>query len=472
LLFNSFEFPVFLGLVLVVYFLLGTRGQNRWLLLASYVFYGWWDWRFLSLLAISTVVDFFCARGIAASDDRRHRRRLLQVSLATNLGILGFFKYFDFFSESAAELLTGLGVHASPLMLEVVLPVGISFYTFQTLGYTIDVWRGDSRPARHLLDFALYVAFFPQLVAGPIERARQLLPQIENPRHVGREDVAAAAQLLAIGFFKKLCIADSVAPYVDRAFNDPGALSASQILLATYLFAFQIYGDFSGYTDIARGAARLLGIKLSVNFRQPYLSASITEFWRRWHISLSTWLRDYLYIPMGGNRRDPARTYRNLIATMLIGGLWHGAAWHFVVWGGLHGVALAVERIVTGRTVSSHDAGEAPRGLRRVLSIVLTFHGVCLLWVLFRADSLSAAAAFLSGLGGTWALPPLEWAVVALFALVSMLALDLHSWRTDAELPVHAQWPAWVQGAVLAGLLTAISFIGTQNARPFIYFQF
>jgi alginate O-acetyltransferase complex protein AlgI len=472
LLFNSFEFPVFLGLVLLVYHLLGHRAQNRWLLVASYVFYGWWDWRFLSLIALSTLVDYFCSLGIAGTDDAKRRLRLLRLSLCTNLGILGFFKYFDFFADSTIELLATLGVRASAPLLEVVLPIGISFYTFQTMAYTIDVWRGQVSPTRNLFDFALYVAFFPQLVAGPIERARQLLPQIENPRRVGREDLSAATQLILLGFFKKLVIADGFAPYVDRAFNDPGAHSAAGILLAIYLFAFQIYADFSGYTDIARGSARLLGIRLSVNFRQPYLSASISEFWRRWHVTLSSWLRDYLYIPLGGSQRGRVRTYRNLFLTMLLGGLWHGAAWHFIVWGGLHGVALAVHRMATGLTVSSVERERKPGPLRQALGIVVTFHLVCLLWVPFRADNLGSAVAVLAGLSGDWTLPALAWTIPSLLAILCVLALDLSCWRKDRELPIPETWPAPLRGALYALLILAFSFIGTSNVRPFIYFQF
>jgi len=472
LLFNSFEFPVFLGVVLLVYYSLPHRAQNRWLLIASYVFYGWWDWRFLSLILVSTLVDFFCSRGIAASSDRKRRLLLLRTSLVTNLGILGFFKYFDFFSESAVELLDLLGLHASAPILSLILPIGISFYTFQTLAYTIDVWRGEIRPTRNLLDFALYVAFFPQLVAGPIERARQLLPQIETARRVTRDDLSAALQLLLLGFFKKLVIADAFAPYVDLAFAGPEKLSAAATLLAIYLFAFQIYADFSGYTDIARGTARLLGFRLSVNFRQPYLSANISEFWRRWHISLSSWLRDYLYIPLGGSRHGPARTYRNLFLTMLLGGLWHGAAWNFVAWGGLHGIALAIHRMTTGRTVSSDARSRPPGVVHRALGILFTFHLVCLLWVPFRAASLQEALALLAGLGGDWTLPVLPWLIPSAIAILGVFALDIACWRKDRELPIPDTWPPVARGAVYALLIVAFSFIGTPNVRPFIYFQF
>jgi D-alanyl-lipoteichoic acid acyltransferase DltB (MBOAT superfamily) len=471
-LFNSTEFLVFLGAVLALYYRLGHRSQNLMLLVASYVFYGWWDARFLSLLVLSTVVDFFCSHGIHASSDPARRLRLLRVSIAVNLGVLGFFKYFDFFTSSSVELLNALGLHASLPLLEVILPVGISFYTFQTMAYTIDVYRGQVAPARRFLDFALYVGFFPQLVAGPIERARALLPQLENPRRVDASDWTAAIQLLLLGYFKKVCIADGVAPYVDRAFADPAALSAPDLWLASYLFAIQIYGDFSGYTDIARGVARLFGIRLSVNFRQPYLSSSITDFWRRWHISLSSWLRDYLYVPLGGNRRGRRRTYANLLTTMLLGGLWHGAAWHFVIWGALHGIALAVHRAVTGGTVSS-----APHAARRnpvlvTAKILLTFHLVCLFWVFFRADDAGSAWVFLAGMVGDLSAPSADLAITTLCYAILLAAVDLPCWRHERELPFAPQGPAWAWGLAFAGMLIAISFIGETNARPFIYFQF
>jgi D-alanyl-lipoteichoic acid acyltransferase DltB (MBOAT superfamily) len=472
LLFNSIEFLVFLAVVLALYYRLGLRAQNRMLLVASYVFYAWWDWRFLSLLAISTVVDFFCAAAIEASEDRRTRRRLLLISIGTNLGILGFFKYFDFFVTSAVGLLESLGLNASAPVLRVILPVGISFYTFQTLGYTIDVYRGHTRRAHDFFDFALYVSFFPQLVAGPIERSTNLLPQISRVRRVDYSDFQAASQLLLFGYFKKVCIADGVAPYVDHAFSNPAALSSPELLLTTYLFAIQIYGDFSGYTDIARGVARLLGIRLTINFRQPYFSASITEFWQRWHVSLSSWLRDYLYIPLGGNRHGTRRTYRNLMLTMLLGGLWHGAAWHFVVWGGAHGLALALHRFATGHKVSAPLRTDRENSVRRALKILGTFHLVCLLWIFFRARDLDHALAYLTALGGSFAAPPFEFTYTAVVYLLLIVLIDLPSWQHGEEHPIPSDWPAWQLGAIYAAMITAISFIGAPNVRPFIYFQF
>jgi len=344
--FNSFVFLVFLALVLPCYYALSHKWQNRFLLAASYVFYGAWDWRFLSLLAASTLIDYHVAQALHQTSKLGRRRILLAVSVCANLGFLAAFKYFDFFVGSLSTLLVSLGLGELPWAIQVVLPVGISFYTFQTLGYTIDVYRRTQEPTRDFAAFALYVSYFPQLVAGPIERARNLLPRILNKRTVTPARIATGLQLMLMGYLKKTAIADAVAPYVDEIFAHPDQQSSLRLLFGLYLFAIQIYGDFSGYSDIARGVSRLFGIDLMVNFKQPYLSANITEFWRRWHISLSTWLRDYLYIPLGGNRKGKLNTYRNLMITMLLGGLWHGAAWGFVIWGGLHGLYLAVHKLI------------------------------------------------------------------------------------------------------------------------------
>jgi D-alanyl-lipoteichoic acid acyltransferase DltB (MBOAT superfamily) len=471
-LFNSFEFVAFLVIVLLLYQVLGHRNQNRMLLAASYVFYGWWDWRFLSLIAISTVVDYFCALAIARQPNSRGKRRYLQISLFSNLGILGFFKYFDFFITSAAELLETLGLHASLPTLSIILPVGISFYTFQTMGYTIDVYRGNHSPAKRFDSFALYVAYFPQLVAGPIERSQSLLPQIENPRKVDSADWNTGLQLIVFGFFKKLCIADGVAPYVDRAFANPTELTGPEVLLSVYLFALQIYGDFSGYTNIARGVSRLFGIRLTINFRQPYLSSTISEFWRRWHISLSSWLRDYLYIPLGGNRLGPLLTYRNLGITMLLGGLWHGASWNFVIWGGMHGILLALHRAWNPDRRAVQQPSSRRRGIGHWLRIVMTFHLVCLLWIFFRAPDLATSIALLSALSGPWEAPPLIFSLTALTFLVVNLLLDLAAREHPEALPIPENWPAWRRGLLFAVLIAAISFIGETDVRPFIYFQF
>jgi D-alanyl-lipoteichoic acid acyltransferase DltB (MBOAT superfamily) len=457
--------------VLVLYWSLRHGAQNALLLVASYLFYGAWDWRFLGLLVVSTVVDYGVGIGLGATTDRRRRRLLLGASLATNLGILGFFKYAGFFVDSAVDLLSMFGVEGHRTTLSILLPVGISFYSFQTLSYTIDVYRRHLQPTRSLLDFATFVAFFPQLVAGPIERATNLLPEISRPRaRPSLEQVRSGCFLILLGLFKKVAIADVMANQVDVAFGNAevGHGHWLMLLAGTYAFALQIYGDFSGYSDIARGTSRLFGIELMINFEQPYLSRTITEFWRRWHISLSTWLRDYLYIPLGGNRRGRRRTSINLALVMLLGGLWHGAAWTFVAWGALHGFYLAADRW-TGR--ESFPA-QAPLTLRQVPAMVLTFHLVCLSWVFFRAGSLSSALDYLGQIasfsGGPFVPSNLSLLVGA--ALV-MLLLDLDQ-RIRLSHTAPLAWPDWARGAAYGTALTGIVLFSGGPPQAFLYFQF
>jgi alginate O-acetyltransferase complex protein AlgI len=345
LLFNTWPFFVFLAITLTLYYVLEKRWQNYLLLITGYVFYGFWDWRFCGLLLLTTIFDYGCGR-LMETVSERHRKPLLLFSVVANLGILGFFKYFNFFVDSAASMLAWFGFQANMPVLQVILPVGISFYTFQSMSYVIDVYRRDIRAEKSFVLYATYVVYFPQLVAGPIERAPHLLGQLREARTVDGSKIAGGLTLIVIGMFKKMAIADSVAGPVETIFADPTNLKGIVLLKGLWLFSLQIYGDFSGYTDIARGVSRLMGIELMENFNQPYLSRNITEFWRRWHISLSTWLRDYLYIPLGGNRGGTAFVYRNLFLTMVIGGLWHGANWTFVIWGALHGVYLSVHKFL------------------------------------------------------------------------------------------------------------------------------
>jgi alginate O-acetyltransferase complex protein AlgI len=345
-LFNSLLFFAFLAIVLPLYFSLKGRGQVLLCLIASYVFYGAWDWRFLGLIALSTIVDYCVALKLEASEAPAVRKRLLILSLALNLGLLGVFKYYNFFIGSFRDLLTSLGFSPGELTLEIILPVGISFYTFQTLSYTIDVYRREIRAERSLLRFATFVAFFPQLVAGPIVRASDFLPQLYVTHRFHRVRALGGAAQMALGFFKKIVVADSAALVVETVFTEPSVHTSIGLIVGVVFYAFQIYGDFAGYSDIAIGLARVMGFKFPPNFRQPYVSQSFSEFWTRWHISLSSWLRDYLYIPLGGNRHGTLATYRNLMITMLLGGLWHGAEWKFVIWGGLHGAYLILQRFL------------------------------------------------------------------------------------------------------------------------------
>jgi D-alanyl-lipoteichoic acid acyltransferase DltB (MBOAT superfamily) len=475
LLFSSIEFPVFLAIVLTGYYCLGLRAQNAWLLIASYVFYGFWDWRFLILIWVSTAVDYFVGLALAEAAAPRRRKQLVTISLVTNLGILGAFKYFNFFADSMAVLLSQLGFTAHMPTLNIVLPVGISFYTFQTLSYTLDIYRGRLAPTRNPLAFALFVAYFPQLVAGPIERARHLLPALEAPRHVDWRLVATGVELILIGYFKKVGIADTLAPWIDSRYGDPAAYSGADLLLATYLFGFQIYCDFSGYSDIARGTSKLFGVNLMRNFEQPYLASSITEFWHRWHISLSTWLRDYLYISLGGNRQGTARTYRNLMLTMLLGGLWHGANWTFVIWGGLHGVYLVAHKLMLA--ARGNRQAERPGNLLvRVASALVVFNLVSFAWVFFRAESLDAALQVLAGIAA-WqpsTAASISWFSPRLLVLIGgLLLIDVLQDRSGVHAVGLRYGGAWSRGFAYASLLLAMLLMGNLvEDVPFIYFQF
>lgn len=473
MLFNSIDYLIFLVAVSATFFL--TPHSWRWLLLlaASYFFYMSWNAAYLVLILASTSIDYLvglCLPRIA----RQHRRWLLLTSLSANLGLLFVFKYWNFFNGSARTASEFFGLRWSVPDIDVLLPVGISFYTFQTLSYTFDVYRNEIRPERHLGRFALYVALFPQLVAGPIERARHLLPQLKNSATLDWARVVSGVQLVLWGLFKKVVIADWLAIYVDAVYGNVGAHEPATYLLATYAFAFQIYCDFSGYSDIAIGSARILGLDLMENFRRPYFSTSITEFWRRWHISLSTWLRDYLYIPLGGNRRGIGRTYANLLITMVLGGLWHGASWNFVIWGALHGGLLALSRVtlqVRDRIYCRMRIGPA---LKNAFRIIITFHLVCIGWVFFRAETLSDATTILTGFLGPFGRPMLRPDVLGHAALGLVVLLMVEVWQEKrrpvrwTSLPISAL----VRAGLLYGLLLSIVLFGVETGSQFIYFQF
>lgn len=461
-------------MVYILYVLLPHHKQNRMLLLASYVFYSAWDWRFLSLIFISTVVDYHTAHAIEKNNQATKRRLYLLLSISTNLGLLGFFKYYGFFSESLAHLFFMFGVQIDNVTLNIVLPVGISFYTFQTMSYTIDIYNRKLKPADNFLDFALFVAFFPQLVAGPIERAKNLLPQIYNSRNLTLDQTFRGIYLILWGLFKKVVIADGLATAVNTVYNTPGTVSSVDVLLATVYFSLQIYCDFSGYSDIARGVSKLLGFELIINFKVPYFSDSPSEFWRRWHISLSEWLRDYLYIPIGGNRHGVFKTFRNLMLTMTLGGLWHGAAWNFIFWGIYHGLLLSFYRIIASLFKKSVQANFNFFKLMLPVRVLVFFTFTCFGWLLFRANSIEQILSFTNKLiffegFQTIIIPQPPFATI--IGLIFLIFLDFFEYLTGNDKFYNRFYPP-IRGYLYASIVFVL-IMGMSNApEKFIYFAF
>jgi D-alanyl-lipoteichoic acid acyltransferase DltB (MBOAT superfamily) len=474
MLFPTFTFAVFFLIVMPLSWATMHR-PARWrmfIIAASYVFYSWWDPRYVLLLGGSTLVNQMVAHAIYRAPRIRARRLLLVVGIAFNVAILAYFKYWDFFVTSTQHSLGALGLHLNPPLVSTLIPVGISFYTFMALSYVIDVYRGDFEPVG-LSRFAAYLSFFPHLVAGPIVRPAELIPQFDRPRDPRRVDSSRAFGLILGGLFLKVVLATTCSPLVDQVFGSPSLHSAPETLVAIYAYAVQIFSDFAGYTMIAIGVALLLGFELPVNFDNPYRALSLQDFWRRWHMTLSRWLRDYVYIPLGGNRRGELFTYRNLILTMLIGGLWHGAAWTFVFWGGMHGVGLAYERLRAARRerLGMPAPDDTPR--RRLLQRVGTFHFVCLGWVFFRASNFGNAWAVLGRLFAGWGSPSpgITFGIVA--AVAAGIALQYVPFRAwTGGMAVLSRAPLVAQGAVLALVLMAIDAMGPRGVAPFIYFKF
>jgi len=471
--FNSLEFVIFFAVFYAAYRLLPHRPQNWLLLVASYYFYAAWDWRFLGLLIGSTVVDYSVALYLGRPHAPAHRRRVLWISIAFNLGVLGFFKYYGFFADNLQNLLASVGVGIALPTLHVILPIGISFYTFMTMSYVIDVYRREIEPTRDLLDFAVFVAFFPHLVAGPILRAASLLPQIAAPRAPTREQLSDGAWLVGWGLVKKVFVADNLASVVDTVFRNPDA-SGLEVLIGVYAFAFQIYGDFSGYSDIARGLSKWMGIELNLNFLFPYFVRSPQEFWRHWHISLSTWLRDYLYVPLGGNRVSRWLTYRNLVVTMVLGGLWHGAAWPFVIWGIYQGLILVAYRGGAELGRGSRWIAALERPAWKAVGWVVMFHLTCYGWLIFRADSAATIAGMTGALFTNWATPlprAGDLALRLLFYAGPLVAVHAwEAWRRD--LNAVPRLPLVARYAVCVALAYLTVLFGQFGGSQFIYFQF
>ncbi|MEY2520689.1 MAG: alginate O-acetyltransferase complex protein AlgI [Verrucomicrobiota bacterium] len=468
MLFVEFRFFWFFLAVFAVYWSLRRNDSRKtWLLICSYFFYACWNWKFLFLIMASSALDYFVGAMMVRTQNPRARRGWLILSLCANLGTIAFFKYYNFFVTSAGALLEWLGLPASLHTLNIIIPVGVSFYTFHSMSYTIDVYRGKLRPVSSILDLACFIGFFPQMVAGPIVRAFAFLPQLQTLRRFADVDVRGALVLFLTGFIKKACIADTVAPFVDRYFEAPWNFTAASAWVGVLFYAIQIYCDFSGYTDMAIATAQLLGYELPVNFRFPYFARNISEFWHRWHISLSSWLRDYLYIPLGGNRGPCWFVYRNIMITMLLGGLWHGGAWTFVIWGGLHGVALVIHREWVRRT----EHRSSPPPFMRWLAWPLTIYWVCVAWIFFRAVDLKHALPALRSFvlfqsAGTEDLG--AWMLWVVGALAIVHWMNSRGW--------FSQWwrrlPASVFAAGYGCAFAVVLLFIPPRYAPFIYFQF
>ena len=488
MLFNSWQFVVFFPVVVCLYFSLPHRFRWALLLAASYFFYMCWKPAYLVLILISTLVDYCSALAMAKTSSQFKRKGFLVLSLCANLGLLFSFKYFNFFNESLRQLMQHFPISYDVPRLNVLLPVGISFYTFQTLSYTIEVYRGRQKPERHFGIFALYVSYFPQLVAGPIERPGNLLPQLRHEHHFEYGRVTEGLRLIIWGLFKKVVIADRLALVVDNVYSQPDRFTGAALTIATVFFAFQVYCDFSGYSDIAIGAAKVMGHRLMRNFDRPYFASSIADFWRRWHISLSSWFRDYLYIPLGGSHVRVRRFCLNVIAVFIISGLWHGANWTFIVWGLLHGLYYLVGRAtrnLRGTLAGRLGLSAYPR-FHRLIKVTVTFLLVCFAWILFRANSLSDALMIVSRLGTGWTelwnpsglralltsfgVPEKEfWQGLLLIGVLAFVE-RLHGPKQVTELLTRLNRP--LRWLVYILLVLMILNLGVAKRIPFIYFQF
>ena len=482
MLFNSFEFVIFFSIVFFVYYKSynNLKFQNVILLVSSYVFYGWWDWRFLSLIIISSISDYLIGYAIDKNNNKKQRKQLLILSLFVNLGILGFFKYYNFFTESFTDFISIFGFESNPSFLNIVLPVGISFYTFQTMSYTIDIYRNKMSANKNLLEFMTFVSFFPQLVAGPIERASHLLPQFGKKRKFDPYEFKEGIKQSFWGLFKKIVIADNCAFYANQIFENSDSYPGSVLVVGVVLFAFQIYGDFSGYSDIAIGISRMMGIDLMQNFKSPYLAENIQDFWRRWHISLSTWFRDYVYIPLGGSKVNSSfRRSLNIIITFVVSGFWHGANWTFIIWGALHSLFYFVQ---TAYSKNLNTIKILPASLVKVFNITVTFIAVTFAWIFFRAESFTHAINYITEIGSSTILVnPISYLrdmgasiqpIIIIIGLIYLSAFEISNRNATYSFQVgHYKTP--VKTLIYCSLLFLLIFFrATNGSVDFIYFQF
>lgn len=478
MLFNSIDFAIYLPIVFLVYWFITNKNlklQNAFLVVASYFFYGWWDWRFLSLIVFSTLLDYGVGRLMAHETKALNRKVLLWVSIIVNLGFLGFFKYYNFFLDNFVHAFSMFGMPISARSLNIILPVGISFYTFQTLSYSIDVYRKKLKPTTDVVAFAAFVSFFPQLVAGPIERATHLLPQFYKRRQFEYHKAIDGLRQILWGFFKKVVIADNCAVFVNTIFDNHQDYSGSTLVLGAVFFAFQIYGDFSGYSDIAIGTARLFGFNLTQNFAFPYFSRDIAEFWRRWHISLSTWFRDYLYIPLGGSRGTKTKVIRNVFIIFIVSGFWHGANWTFIVWGALNAIyflplLLANKNRQHINVVAYHKKWPS---IKVFLNIILTFGLTTLAWIFFRSENITHAFQYIKGICNTtiFTIPEIR-PINLFFLLIFSLIIEWMGRRNQHALEFFGlKWQRHYRLLFYYGIILLI-FCFSRNDQEFIYFQF
>lgn len=476
MLFNSIEFILYLPIVFTVYWLLNKqlKAQNFFLLVSSYVFYGWWDYRFLGLIVFSSCVDYLL--GLQLKKAEQKRKLWLGISLFVNLGLLAVFKYYNFFIESFVTAFASVDIVINPTTLNIILPVGISFYTFQTLSYTIDIYRKKLEPTEDVISFFAYVAFFPQLVAGPIERATNFLPQFSKKRTLSADEISDASRQILWGFFKKVAIADNCAVIVDAVFDNPEAFGSSTLILAAFLFAIQIYGDFSGYSDIAIGTAKLFGFRLMTNFSVPYFSRDISEFWRRWHISLTTWFRDYVYIPLGGSRGTKRKTIINTFIVFLVSGFWHGANWTFIFWGGLNALFFMPLLLMNKNRRYLNPIAENKwlPNMKEVFALLKTFVLITFTWIFFRSDSVQDSFQYLiqifSG-EGLLEVPKFKGRAFVIPAIFVMIIIEWLNRDKSHQLDIQ-RFPAIVRHTIYIIIIGLIFFIGKYQSEAFIYFQF
>ena len=483
MLFNTLDFAIFLPVVFFLYWFVTAKNlklQNFLVLIASYVFYGWWDWRFLGLIAFSTILDYLIGISLSQTNSQQKQKLLLYCSIFVNIGFLAVFKYFNFFIENFENAFSFFGYQFQGYSLNIILPVGISFYTFQTLSYTIDVYKGKLKPTRNFIAFGAFVSFFPQLVAGPIERAKHLLPQFFKERKFEYESAKNGLRQILWGLFKKMVIADNCAEYVNIAFSSYETQPASVLFLGAVLFAFQIYGDFSGYSDIAIGTARLFGFNLKQNFAYPYFSRDIAEFWRRWHISLSTWFRDYVYIPLGGSQVSKALQIRNVFIVFLVSGFWHGANWTFIIWGALNALYFMPLLLLKRNRKHSNTVAEyniLPT-LREILGILGTFILTTLGWIFFRAATVTQAIEYIELLFSPTILivPKLLTTISTVVLLLLIVFLMSVEWLGRKDLfalaNLHKRYPVYLRWLFYSFIIFLLGMFMNTNESPFIYFQF